>query len=109
MHIAVGDRVMVAVEVRDPDAFSVAELDAFLAGQPDLGPKWRPAFVRVTNELPKLASMKIDKMRLRREAWTGSDTFWRPAKDDALRPLTGAERARLAPLLDPNRRPKESV
>jgi fatty-acyl-CoA synthase len=96
----VGDRVMVAVEVRDPEAFSVAELDGFLAEQPDLGPKWRPAFVRVTSELPKLASMKIDKMRLRREAWTGADTYWRPAKDDVLRPLTDAERARLAPLLE---------
>lgn len=96
----VGDRVMVAVEVVDPGAFSVAELDAFLAAQPDLGPKWVPSFVRVTGELPKLASMKIDKMRLRREAWRAAGTWWRPAKGGDLVPLTDADRAVLDPLLD---------
>jgi len=104
----VGDRVMVAIEVTDPDAFSVTEFDAFLAAQPDLGPKWVPGFVRVTGELPKLASMKIDKMRLRREAWRATDTWWRPAKGETLRPLTDADRTGLDPLLDPNRRPLET-
>ena len=105
----VGDRVMVAVEVVDPGTFSVADLDGFLAAQPDLGPKWVPAFVRVSGELPKLASMKIDKMRLRREAWRVPDTWWRPAKGEPLRPLTDDDRAALDPLLDPNRRPLESA
>jgi fatty-acyl-CoA synthase len=41
----------------------------------------------VTSELPKLASMKIDKTRLRREAWDGSDVWWRPARGEALRPM----------------------
>lgn len=104
----VGDRVMVAVEVTDPDAFSVDELDRFLATQPDLGPKWVPAFVRVTGELPKLASMKIDKVRLRREAWRAADTWWRPGRDQPLRRLTDADRERLAPLLDPDRHPLET-
>ena len=45
-----------------------AALDAFLAGRPNLGPKWRPSFVRVTGELQKLASMKVDKLRLRQDA-----------------------------------------
>ncbi|GMU77955.1 MAG: hypothetical protein AMXMBFR46_07530, partial [Acidimicrobiia bacterium] len=96
----VGDRVMVALEVDDLAAFEIAELDAFLAAQPDLGPKWVPAFVRVSAELPKLASMKLDKSRLRREAWSGPATFWRPNRDAALRPLTDADRAQLAPLLE---------
>jgi fatty-acyl-CoA synthase len=95
----VGDRVMLAVEVVDPEAFAIDELDAFLASQPDLGPKWVPSFVRVTGELPKLASMKIDKMRLRREAWRPAETWWRPTKGAPLVPLTEADRARLAPLL----------
>ena len=38
----VGDSVMVAIEVDDPDAFDVEELDAFLAMQRDLGTKWVP-------------------------------------------------------------------
>ncbi len=42
-------------------AFDPVAFDDFLSVQPDLGPKWVPAFVRTTRELPKLASMKIDK------------------------------------------------
>ena len=40
-----------------------------------------PAFVRVDDELPKLASMKLDKTRLRREAWTVADVVWRPIEE----------------------------
>ena len=58
-----------------------------------------PAFVRVDDELPKLASMKIDKQRLRREAWRAGRSYWRPAKGEPLRPLDAADRARLDPLL----------
>lgn len=95
----VGDRVMVALELRAGAVFDPQAFDAFLAGQPDLGPKWLPSFVRVTDELPNLASMKVDKRRLRREAWHAEPTFWRPAKGERLRPLDDADRARLDPLL----------
>jgi fatty-acyl-CoA synthase len=103
----VGDRVMVAIEVDDIDAFDVDDFDAFLSRQPDLGPKWVPSFVRPTAELPKLASMKINKIRLRKEAWRVPGVYWRPARDATLRPLESADRSRLDPLLDPARRPKE--
>ena len=89
--IPVGDRVMVAVEVDDLDAFDVDEFDDFVAAQPDLGPKWVPSFVRVEAELPKLASMKLDKSGLRREGWNVPGVSWRPkrgeptATDDAVR------------------------
>jgi acyl-CoA synthetase (AMP-forming)/AMP-acid ligase II len=96
----VGDRVMVALELRQGAAFDPATFDAFLAEQPDLGPKWIPSFVRVTDELPKLASMKVDKQRLRREAWRADDIYWRPGKGDTLRVLDDADRARLDPLLN---------
>ncbi len=95
----VGDRVMVALELRGGAEFDPAGFDAFLAEQPDLGTKWVPAFVRVAEELPKLASMKIDKQRLRREAWRTEPVFWRPGKGEPLRPLSDADRARLDPLL----------
>ncbi|WP_045879099.1 AMP-binding protein [Pseudofrankia sp. DC12] len=95
----VGDRVMAAIELRSGAGFDAAAFDAFLAEQPDLGPKWVPAFVRVTDELPKLASMKIDKRGLRREAWRPGQVLWRPAKGESLRPLDGADRASLEPLL----------
>jgi fatty-acyl-CoA synthase len=84
----VGDRVMVAVEVDDPDTFDVGQFDAFLAEQPDLGTKWKPSFVRVVAELPKLASMKLDKTRLRREAWRAPSVWCRPARGEPLRPMT---------------------
>ena len=96
----VGDRVMVAVEVADLEVFDVADFDAFLAAQPDLGPKWVPSFVRPTAELPKLASMKIDKTRLRAEAWRGEGVWWRPGRDEGLRPLDADDRERLDALLD---------
>ncbi|MCK9897775.1 AMP-binding protein [Frankia sp. AgB32] len=104
----VGDRVMVALELREGTEFDPGAFDDFLAAQPDLGPKWLPAFVRVTAELPKLASMKIDKMRLRREAWRVEDVVWRPARGGPLRPLDDAARQRLDPLLGTDRTPGSS-
>ncbi|MCL9762665.1 AMP-binding protein [Frankia sp. AiPa1] len=95
----VGDRVMVALELRGGASFDPSAFDAFLAEQPDLGPKWVPSFVRVAEELPKLGSMKIDKMRLRREAWQADDVVWRSAKGEPLRPLEPADRARIDALL----------
>jgi fatty-acyl-CoA synthase len=95
----VGDRVMVALELWDGVDFDPAAFDAFLAAQPDLGTKWVPAFVRVTDELPKLASLKIDKQRLRREAWQADPVFWRPGKGQPLQILTPEGQAGLDHLL----------
>ena len=46
------------------------------------------------------AHMKLDKTRLRAEAWRTPGVLWRPARGEALRPLTDDDVARLAPLLD---------
>jgi fatty-acyl-CoA synthase len=93
----VGDRVMVALEVDDPVVFDLIAFDEFVQAQPDLGPKWVPSFVRIAPELPKLASMKIDKTRLRREGWDAPAVSWRPARDDDLRPMTAADVTALEP------------
>ena len=95
----VGDRVMVAIELWDGSVFDPAGFDEFLAAQPDLGPKWVPSFVRTTAELPKLASMKIDKRTLRREAWQAGEVYWRPARAQELRPLAAEDRRALETLL----------
>jgi fatty-acyl-CoA synthase len=95
----VGDRVMVAVEVADAATFAVDAFDAFVQSQSDLGAKWVPSFVRVTTELPKLASMKIDKTRLRREGWDAPAVSWRPGRGDPLRPMTPADVAALEHLI----------
>ncbi len=95
----VGDRVMAAIELEPGVTFVPGAFDDFLDAQPDLGTKWRPAFVRVIPELPKLASMKIDKQRLRHEAWRADQVFWRPARNEPLRAVDESARRRLDPLL----------
>jgi fatty-acyl-CoA synthase len=95
----VGDRVMAAIELWDGQRFDAAAFDEFLAAQPDLGTKWSPAFVRTADELPKLASMKIDKTTLRRQAWRAGDVYWRPGRDQGLRRLTDDDIRALEPLL----------
>lgn len=95
----VGDRVMAALELRDGAAFDPEAFDDFLRAQPDLGPKWVPTLVRVDAELPKLSSMKIDKTRLRREAWRADRVVWRPAKGAGLQPLDADDLRALDPLL----------
>jgi len=97
----VGDRVMAAIETDDVESFDVAAFDAFVVAQPDMGTKWVPTFVRVTNDLPKLASMKIDKTRLRREAWDAAGVWWRPERGERLRPMTVGDAEKLAHLLAP--------
>jgi fatty-acyl-CoA synthase len=76
-----GDQVMAAVEMADPAAFDVASFQTFLAGQPDLGPKWVPRFVRVLSQLPVTGAGKVDKAPLRAQAWSGGGdpVWWRPA------------------------------
>ena len=59
-----------------------------------------PSFVRITDELPKLASMKVDKTRLRREGWLAPGTSWRPARGEELRPLDAEHLEDLAHLLE---------
>jgi fatty-acyl-CoA synthase len=95
----VGDRVMASIEVVGGQSLEASEFDAFLGTQPDLGPKWGPSFVRFVSELPKLASMKIDRQRLRRDAWELEDVWWRPGRGSPLVHLQESDRERLRHLL----------
>jgi fatty-acyl-CoA synthase len=95
----VGDRVMAAIESQPGTRLDASDLDAFLSAQTDLGPKWVPQFIRLVPELPKLASMKIDKQTLRRQAWTPPDIWWRPERKSDLVPLQDSDRRRLEHLL----------
>lgn len=95
----VGDRVMAALELHAERRFDGAAFDRFLDDQTDLGTKWRPAFVRIDADLPKLSSLKVDKKRLRREAWRAPDVVWRPDRAAGLRPIDEEDRRRLEPLL----------
>jgi fatty-acyl-CoA synthase len=95
----VGDRVMVAIEPQEGHKFSPGDFDQFLDNHPDLSPKWRPSFVRVMDALPVLASLKIDKRKLRREAWEcGDPVWWRQSREGRLT-LLDADAAATNPLL----------
>jgi fatty-acyl-CoA synthase len=97
---AVGDQVMAAV-VAGPAGFDGAGLGAFLADQADLGTKWAPRYVRVTDALPATPTNKVLKRELRAEGWDVDDpVWWRPGRNDDYRLLTAADaddlRARFA-------------
>lgn len=83
-----GDQVMAALEVDDPSAFDAGDFSNFLEGQPDLGTKWSPRFVRLVERLPTTGAGKVDKAPLRAQAWCGGGTvWWRRGRDTAYRRL----------------------
>ncbi len=97
----VGDQVMAALELRAGASFDPAEFDRFLSSQSDLGTKWSPRYVRVTDHVPVTESQKPMKRRLRGERWEVQDpVFWRPGKHDALRVMTDGDRAELRARFD---------
>jgi len=54
-----GDQVMAALVLREGAAFDGKAFAAWLDGQPDLGPKWRPTFVRISDALPSTPTNKV--------------------------------------------------
>ncbi|MFM8304604.1 MAG: AMP-binding enzyme, partial [Actinomycetota bacterium] len=89
----VGDQVMATLLLRPGTAFDPDDFDEFLAEQTDLGTKWSPRFVRVTEDMPVTESQKPLKRQLRRERWdTGDAVYWRPTKGATLRLMTAADR-----------------
>lgn len=92
----VGDQVMAALQLRegrdlDPEGFA-----DFLAAQPDLGTKWAPRFVRVSDQLPITPTSKVLKRVLRRERWECTDpVWWRPKSAAGFRRLTPEDAAGL--------------
>jgi fatty-acyl-CoA synthase len=92
----VGDQVMVTIELRPGATFEPEDFDEFLTEQPDLGTKWSPRYVRVVEKMPTTESQKVKKRELRHERWDPADgVYWRPAKNEPLRPMTGADREEL--------------
>ena len=61
---AVGDRVMAALVLAEAAEFDAERFRAFLAEQPDLGPKQWPSFVRISAELPRTVTFKVLKRQL---------------------------------------------
>ncbi|MEV6627612.1 long-chain-fatty-acid--CoA ligase [Amycolatopsis sp. NPDC051106] len=76
-----GDRVMAAV-VTDGTPLDPAEFGRFLAGQPDLGPKQVPEYVRTVRELPRTSTFKVVKRRLAAEGPNCPDVLRRSSGQD---------------------------
>jgi fatty-acyl-CoA synthase len=63
----VGDQVMAALVMAAGRDFDAEKFRAFLAEQPDLGPKQWPKYVRVSAELPRTVTFKVLKRQLAAE------------------------------------------
>jgi fatty-acyl-CoA synthase len=73
-----GDQVMAALELLPGHTFDPGAFADFLAAQDDLGTKWVPTFLRVTDALPMTASGKVTKKPLKSEGWwRGDDRLFR--------------------------------
>ncbi len=93
----VGDQVMAAVQLRPGlDTLDAEELAGFLAAQGDLGTKWAPRFVRMSDALPATATNKVLKRSLRAERWNCAEpVLWQPDKGGPYRLLDPEDAARL--------------
>jgi fatty-acyl-CoA synthase len=103
-----GDQVMVAIEPLPGHPFDPSAFAEWLKGQPDLGPKWVPRYVRVSSSLPVTATGKVTKVGLRKEAWVCHEpVWWRPLDSTEIRfvPLRDEDRDTLAAGLADNGRP----
>jgi fatty-acyl-CoA synthase len=104
-----GDQVMACLVLREEGAFDPAGFARWVDDQPDLGPKWRPRYVRLSAEMPTTASNKILKRTLVGQKFradrVAEDPVWvRPRGDDRYRPFTAdAEQALHAAFVDQGR------
>jgi fatty-acyl-CoA synthase len=72
----VGDQVMAALVMTQGSEFDTEEFRAFLAEQPDLGPKQWPSYVRISAELPRTVTFKVLKRHLAAEGIDCHDRVW---------------------------------
>lgn len=95
-----GDAVMGALVLRAGTAFDPAAFAGWLDARPELGPKWRPRWLRLATELPHTPSHKVLHRELARAKWrrdlVGSDSvWWRPRGAAAFVAFTAADEDRL--------------
>ncbi len=101
----VGDQVMAAIQLRNNHSFDPVAFDAFLQAQPDLGTKWTPRFVRLTDEFPMTQTNKIQKRQLRSELWMAPDPiWWKPAKGRPYIPFNAEDADQLRTTFERNGR-----
>ena len=86
--------------LRDGVEFDPLGFAGWLDAQPDIGPKWRPRYVRVIAEPPTTGTFKIVKRTLVHEKWRGDrvrgdPVFVRDRDEPAYRPFTVVDESEL--------------
>lgn len=95
-----GDQVMATLVLRPGAELDPADFATWVDGLPDVGPKWRPRYVRLAEHLPSTGTNKVVTRTLvgqkfRRDR-VGDDVLWvRGRGDDAYRVFTDADEADL--------------
>ena len=86
----VGDQVMAALQLSDTAEFDAAAFSRFLGEQSDLGTKWRPRYLRLSEALPITQTSKVMKRALRAQRWECDETvYYRPPSEpDSYRLIT---------------------
>jgi fatty-acyl-CoA synthase len=72
----VGDQVMAALVMAPGAEFDPDKFRAFLAEQPDLGPKQWPSYVRISAELPRTVTFKVLKRQLSAQGVDCGEPVW---------------------------------
>ncbi len=95
-----GDQVMAGLVLAEGVAFDPEGFAIWLDAQSDIGPKWRPRYVRILVEPPTTGTFKIVKRTLVHEKWRtdrvhGDAVLVRSRGDDAYRFLTVEDEASL--------------
>lgn len=92
---ATGDLLMLAATLNAGETFDPEAFAQFMDEQPDLGTKWRPTFVRITDAVPLTGSNKINKAPLRDEAWEADDVWYAPTRTSPYSRFTEEDRRAL--------------
>jgi fatty-acyl-CoA synthase len=100
-----GDQVMVAVQLRDGASFDPSAFAAYIDSISEIGPKWRPRYVRVVTEFPSTGTNKIVKRTLvrqkyRRDLCGDDELFVRDRGADTYRPFTFEDEEALRSVLE---------
>ncbi len=91
-----GDQVMASLVLRDDVTFEPESFAAWVDALEDVGPKWRPRYVRTLREPPTTGTNKIVKRTLvhqkfRSDRAQGDAVYVRERGDDVYRPFTTAD------------------
>jgi fatty-acyl-CoA synthase len=95
-----GDQVMTALVLREGPDFDGASFAVWLDSQPDLGPKWRPRFIRICDALPSTPTNKILTRTLVHEKFRtdrvgGDPVYVREPGSDSFRRFRAADEVAL--------------